>query len=514
MNKPQASWLTRLTHNRAQRRQRRREQLLSRLTDGQYTEILEGMQEATNWLLERTKEDLTWKRLSGGAQQSRTDVHDREETMVWSRWAFKGGDPYIKRCVWCITEFCFGNGIDGPLGEDIQMLEDFWKNDRNQQVMFSTRAQYKRSNQLLVDGELFLVLFTAPDGTVQVRPLEPLIITDIIAHPDDPTIPLYYKREIQEQKWDASLHKFVPVGSDKKVVYYPDWQNDEDSNEHEDPLRAEMAGRLAGDDICILHVPLNTVEDAAFGIPETAASLKWAVQTKEIAEDQATISRMTAALMILARVQGSQQDIDGLVDQIKSMTGGEQPPPVAGSMNMFSPAIDLQVNRALSNASDARVNSRLMRMALTAGMGLTLHYASDPENANLATATSMELPVMRHMTAYQALWVGIYSDLFRFVLRKAKVIEEPDWELPVPRMIEPDITGTAGAIDKAYTGGLILPEHASTAYLNILGFDYVGREVERVLKYREQQEAEAMEEYGEILDEEEEEEEEGPEETE
>ena len=112
-------------------------------------------------------------------------------------------------------------------------------------------------------------------------------------------------------------------------------------------------------------------------------------------------------------------------------------------------------------------------------MGVGLHYLADPENAALATTRSMELPILRRCQAYQALWVEIYRCLFKFVLEHAG--KDPlavQYELPVPRMVEPDIQGVSNAIATLYDRHLLTPEQAGARGLELLGFDDVGREIE------------------------------------
>ena len=114
-------------------------------------------------MLARFKEDR-----EEGWEELGADTSDLAGMRKKTRAAFAGSDSFIKGATLLMTYFCFGQGIDGPVAgtdengepdEKVQTaLDAFWMSPDNQQTMFSTAAQHRRSNQLLLDGNVFVML--------------------------------------------------------------------------------------------------------------------------------------------------------------------------------------------------------------------------------------------------------------------------------------------------------------------------------------------------------------------
>ena len=453
-----------------------RTRALNWLSGGDFSAAMNGLREASDLLLERYKEDAQWLNLTADTDSDKPG--ERAQIRDLARWAFNGGEAFVKAAVWLKTAFTFGNGIDGPVVPEkdpaYDVLMDFWHEPRNQGSMFSTGRQYERSNQLLVDGDLFLLVFTKPDP-IQVRRILPEVVTDVIRDPDDTSRPLYYVTEADTLVYSGGA---LSSAGDKKKRYYPDILNDQGAD---DPLRDEISPEPDGH---MLHVPLNRIT-GYYGTSEAAASLNWFMRAKRIATDQATVSRATAALMNLLTITGSSTNVANVAAQFIASSSGEgddathHAPPLPGAMNVMNEAAALEVNRKTTQGSDANTNSRLMMKPAAAGFGMTLHYLADPENANLATTKSMELPVLKMMTVYQALWIDTYRQLCDFALQQKGIKpRDSEYDIPVPRMIEPEIEGVAKAVLDGYAEGILTRDQAATRLLTVLGVDDIGKELE------------------------------------
>ncbi|KKL10172.1 hypothetical protein LCGC14_2558520, partial [marine sediment metagenome] len=85
-------------------------------------------------------------------------------------------------------------------------------------------------------------------------------------------------------------------------------------------------------------------------------------------------------------------------------------------------------------------------LMVCSAVNIMLHYFGDPSTGNLATATAMELPMLKAFLAYQTLWTGVYEDLDTIVLDQAEFkgdrFVDRDW----PPIIEADISVLATAI--------------------------------------------------------------------
>lgn len=467
---------------------------LNLLTGGDYErqqtavrDVIRSFREASNWLQQRAQEDAGWQKL---ADDTTGEGIELAKKIAWSRSMFKR-DPFAKRMVFSKTEFCFCSGIDGPRGKRkprtegddgqqqnpaLQLLMDFWNDQGNQAAMFKAPMQVQRSNQLQLDGNLFLKLFVPASGPVRVRRYGTLLVNRIITDPNDASRPLYYASKIAEMQWDAGEAELEPTGQ-AKWEYYRDINN---TNPAEDPLHGLIP---AEDDVYMMHVTMNCTDDGGFGEPELITSLKWLQANKAIAEDQATISRATAALMNMLSAETTDEGaLDSLARSLRSVTDADPDTPLAGSVNVLSEGLDLKTGRASTNAGDAWQNGRMMRMAAGVGGGLPMHFMGDPENANLATSKSMELPTLKCLETYQTLWRSVYGDLFNFALLQAGYNPaDVDYDIPMPHFVEEDIEAVAATVFDALDRGLLTEDQAAQRIMELLKLDDIPARLEELL---------------------------------
>lgn len=446
---------------------------------------LMSLMESGDFRLERAKEDATWHNLSRAAVDG--SQLPRMEKIAWARAAFLT-EAFAKRGVLLKTDFCFGSGIDGPRGKQkhgepvhpgVQVILDFWNDRSNQATMFSAPMQSLRSSQLLVDGGLFLLLFVGADG-VKVRRLGSTLVQKIIADPDDATRPLYYavpKRKFNFDAKQAALVQDTAVSGE--WIYYRDFRNT-------DPAQDPLYGQCEADpDVYLMHVSINSIGDCDFGESDVITSLKWLQAAKQVAEDQGTISRASAALMNrLAVKTKNEAALAGLARSLRSTTeAGGPKPPLPGSINVESEGAELKSQRASTNATDAWQDGRSMRLPAAVGMGLPLHYLGDPENASLATARVMDTPTLKMLEAYQTLWRSLYCDLFSFVLEQRGVDPQTvKYDIPMPAFSEPEIAEVATAVLDAKDAGLITKTQAAQRMMELLGFDDIPERLEELLQ--------------------------------
>ena len=438
--------------------------------------------------IERLKEDVGWLRI--GESQG---TQDRQKVRNVCRYEFQRGNPFVKGAIKLMTEFCFEQGVDGPASDDKKIqdaLTTFWSAPDNQESLFATVAQHRASNQLLVDGDYFIMVRTGGEvgKHTAVRYMPASYVIDIITDPLDVTRVLYYKCAVPSLKWDSETDSQKP-SDDRKVVFYRDIYNIDEKN---DALFTYLGAR-AEKDAFLQHITVNAIEAADFGWPEPAVSLPWFQMHKETAQDQATTSKATAALMTILKVDASSSAIDTLRDELRDRgqyADGEANENVTAQINLMNQQAELSVNRASSRAGEAEANSRMFRMAGDVGVGLPLHYQGDPDNAGLATARTMDRPTLVHMRAYQSVWIDAYRKLFDFVLLRANIKPPYQYDIPAPRIARQDISEAGPFIIDAYDHGLLTRGQASSSSLDILGFDDIAREQEALEEEMEAEEAE------------------------
>jgi hypothetical protein len=95
-----------------------------------------------------------------------------------------------------------------------------------------------------------------------------------------------------------------------------------------------------------------------------------------------------------------------------------QPPPRPGSIFNENEAHTLQPLSLNSGGPGAQADAQIVRAPLSAASGFGQHYLGDASNANLATATTLELPALMQVGA----WQESFEQLYRWFLDR--VIEE------------------------------------------------------------------------------------------
>ena len=479
-------------------------------------QMVKVVQESFDWMIKRAQEDVTWLKLAANSRAAST--LPREVKLEWCRTSYLT-DSFAKRSVQVPSEFAFGSGVNGPIGrigvdvatEDeapLQLLRSFWHSKLNQKLMFSLPMLLLRSAQLLVDGSAFFKMFPdQPNGKpMQIRRYPTGLVDHIVSHPEDSSRPMYYACKVVEREFDENSANYLDHGT-WHWEYVRDCSN---TDENDDPLYAQLAGNLReynNDEVFMLHISINNIEDCEFGEPDIITSLKWLAGNKMISEDQATISRASAALMnILQTKTTGQNALAGLQQQIESTTSdgstvASPRPPMPGGVNIMSDGLEMKSNRVTTQAQDAWQNSRLMRIPAAAGVGLALHFLADPENASLATTTSMELPILRHLEAYQSIWRSAYREMCDFALTWAGYDpEEVLYDIPMPQILESDIAKVAAAIIDGEASGFLTLDQAAQRFMEVLNLDNIPDRLKELKQELEQKAKQAEEELSQQLE--------------
>ncbi len=449
--------------------------------------------------LEQVKESSAqgWVKMEGGRAQTNLDT-----IRANCRQMYQYTDPLLKGAVNTITKFVFQQGVDGPTSEDEStqaVLDALWNAPDNQQTMYSTIAQYLRSTQLLLDGNLFVMLRTTPpskDLAVRYFPVE--YIADIITDPLDGTRVLYYKAVVPVLAWEAKEQRYNQGGT--KTIFYRDMFNTDTDN---DPLEGRL--KNVEENCWLQHIAINAVDDAGFGIPEPATSMEWFTQHKKLAQNQAALSMARAAIAVQLKAAATPAQLATLKTAIEARSqntaSGDQEN-LAGQINVLSENTDLSQQAFGTGASEAWTNSRIFRITALAGMGgIPLHYESDPENATKATATMMERPAFETFRNFQSIWTDAYRKQCDFALAFAG-IEDPLYDIPMPPLVAMDVAAVGGAVLDATDVGVLMQRQASAWFLNALGFDDVPAELAAIDKEQEELEGEEAPEPAEVIEEE------------
>lgn len=401
------------------------------------------------------------------------------------------------------SEYCFGGGLECPAVADealAQHLADWWWYQPNQEAAFSMPSQRRLSASMLVDGSLYLALFAATrTRPLGVRVMDPLEFSGVVTHPDDKSKILYHVRKHRPGKLDRNTGRMV-YDAPEQVTYYPDVDSldPRSMREFPDPYAADADGlgglpvakeQESGQPIAILRVCMGDLAASDRGQGIMRPMMDWELRILRMAEDQAIISAATAALMNEITVKGGASAVAAVTSHFGQDTASPTTyPSNTGDFNVHNEAVKMDISRAPTGAYEARQNWRMMAMPMVAIGGVALHYIGDPENANLATASSMEGPILKHFLGYQGLWGYVNRRLAQEALVPWTGREEQvDITVPMPELVVEDMLDNMQAIALMQDKGWATDEQAAREAWSARGAADVEAEVATAMEGATQQ---------------------------
>lgn len=336
-------------------------------------------------------------------------------------------DVLVNRSVGVWTDYGFGEDValtvtaegESKEGECQALWDAFWTDPENEPI-FGARHLQELSNQLLVDGELFMALFASKtagsvigDGKVIVRLVPTEQITELVAPPDDNATPGYFKRA------------YLDANGSQVTIYYPNLQASAARRKRARDL-LPSGSRFAederpGTDVCMLQVPFKLINGRGWPLP--SASYRWAEEYTQFLRDRAAINRAINAYTSKAKVKGGTRGVAAVKAAFASTIGQgtygyeTNPPAGAGSTLITNEAVDWQRLPMASGASDARVDGMALLSEYAAGVALPPFLLGRTDTMqNRATADTSLQPTLRAWNRYQTFWASIFTDLCNYVL--------------------------------------------------------------------------------------------------
>lgn len=399
--------------------------------------------------LELALEDRDWIGGLGGMASEKwtSDLQPQQRRlliersrMYWHR------DPLAHQAVRLWTDYCFGDvGMTFEVTNRNlkKQLEGFVDDPRNR-MYFSPYGQKRLSNKLLVDGDLFMAIFE--DGTV--RAFDPLQMT-LVKDPDDEDIVLGYQRVTQSGK----------------TLYYSDWAYVDRADELQDPKTINMYNSLTTppsrtpikveQDVVIYRLPFDPLGLYGNGLLNTSTA--WSSSHRRFMQARVNLLEALSKIAYKLTVKGGANAVQAAKVKLQStmVDGGttngveRNPPATSSSTYIGNAGADLQQMPRATGAGDAKGDSDNLKLMVSSGTGIMLHYFGDPSTGNLATATAMELPMLKQFGSYQVLWKGALKDMFAILSGKKPT--ELQATINLPEILDPDLQ-KLGAFLQQLTG--------------------------------------------------------------
>lgn len=382
-----------------------------------------------------TLEDAGWINLSGATGEVITSSERITNIKLSRLYALK--DPMGKQAIRLWTDYTFGSGITWQSEDDAvtKVLESFWDSKANKNIL-SARGQRKSSDKLLIDGEVFFAIFLGAKGEAKIRHIDPLEITEIITNPEDIEDIRYYRRQ-----WSD------PQGKPHDTIY-------RSSTNIKDEATPDMYGKSVSktDDALIYHLTYNTITQR--GNPLLLPALIWMKYNTRFLASRIAIMLALAKFAWRTKVKGGQT----AVDAIKAKTHDKEI--AAGAHLVENLGSDTIPIKTETGAQGAYQDGRMIKLQIAAAVGIPEQYFGDISIGNLATAKTVELPMMKMFQSYQAIWNGTYQDIDEIVLQHNKI--NPDkWyvDRDFPKISPTDVIEGATALMNIIN---VMPELASS----------------------------------------------------
>lgn len=455
-------------------------------------------------IAERALEDLGWVGLNGNSSEtSQTAAKESYELMVKRSRLSYITNPLTAQAVNLTTFYTFGSGLQAPKvkegNEEVQSLIDkFWKDPDNKLCLTESEAQLKLSNKLQYDGELAFVLQVDTDGSVYVRLIDPLSIASVIFDNKDTMRPMFYKRlkkgSLTEYEYIPDIDNGVAVLKDaggdfltKWSVKLGDW-----GIKPEDVMQNSF----------VFHVKTNNDILDVRGIPDVWRALGFLESNRKINSDMATFINAQSQYAVKKKVQGTKAQVNAMASRLRQDPNTLRNPSYqAGSTLVQNSLVDTEMVALPSSTGQLfEVGIRRTLLMVASNFGIMEHYFGDPGTGNLATATAMELPMLKKFMARQKMWESIFARIINFQLDMAIVhtrtgavelneirnrvvikndFEDREFDIDFPPILDKDVKMLVDAYATAKKEGLMPIETAQRMFLIAAGVNNIEEEMEK-----------------------------------
>jgi hypothetical protein len=372
----------------------------------------------------RQIEDLNWNNLSTD-RPAYDMVYDDRKRLITRIRLYRRRSPLAKQGANLLQHYVLGQGVSlkaNNKAKVARLVDEFWEDPVNQAVFTSHQSQKEAIDQLFTDGDLFIVMFPDPeDGTLHLGLVDAINCDDIITDPDNGRVALWYKVRQPDTRYDFGSGTYA-MYTTSEFVYYRDWRNADDEGDNGRKKFMPPTNMIA--DGLMYHVRIN--RRGKFGESELATAVDWLKSHKDFMEDRASLNRAAAQIAWKKKRKGSAADIRSEVERLQSsmvnnIARYESNPPFASASTIVeNEGTSIDWVKTDTGGGNALADERILRMMAGAGMGgIPNHYFGDEANANLATATAMELPLLKTYEDWQRLWGDVISDVIQFMLSTA-----------------------------------------------------------------------------------------------
>lgn len=367
-------------------------------------------------------EDQGWRRL-GAAAETSFDRAGLDQIAANCR-VMAVASPTIKRGLSVRAGYVWGGGVavDARDPDVAAVVAGFWDDPSNQAALTSSLAQEENERVLGTDGNFFLALFTnRATGRVQVRSTPFSEVRDVITNPEDRDDPWFYLREYTTTVVEAGYQPGATrTRPETRRVLHP-------AVGYRPRSRPRMIdGVPVMWDAPMLHVPVNRLDGAKWGVPDAYASLPWARAYEGFLTDWAKLVKSLSRFAW--RVSGDKaskasraaQRVRAALPQPGSLPAPGAGGSDAGAAAVYGPGASLEAIPKTGATIDSESGRPLAAM-VAAGLGLPVTMLlSDPGTTGArAVAETLDRPMRNEMSLRRSLWSAVLSTVLAYAVDQA-----------------------------------------------------------------------------------------------
>lgn len=433
-----------------------------------------------------------WTQVGGSGADGLLGI-DRREVNNQVRYYFNT-DPVMHHLIQLENSYIFSRGVSVKAKDpDIDTwMQRFWRHPHNRASLTTAAAQHELNTELQIEGELFFIFYTSTlTGQVTVSTLPSTQVTRVVGARGNPKLQLYYEANFINPEGRSESYRVL----DYRLA---------------DLSRKLSRPSFAADntEVAIMQVTRETIQGR--GISPKRTSLRWIKALVGFMEDRAVITLAGSTFAFKQKIKGNRQALELAIARMGAYANklkydkGEQERRQGGNTIIENEATNLEQMKFDTMAGNAYQDKRMFAQMAGIGAGVFEHYLGDPSTGNLATATAMELPMLKQFEFGQQFWGDVLGEIFNFVVLqgirygklggKAEVTTDPSGSYPMyavepmrgveltveaifPPIVQKDVAVQANAIAQiataeATTGQQILPpEKKAEVAINLFGGD-------------------------------------------
>lgn len=335
-------------------------------------------------------------------------------------WKMFYHDPMVSHACNLHASYVFGNGAqllsNDPSGKMQDLIDSFLSSPGNSSILARSNAQHKLMRQRLLDGEIYFLFFVSKvTGSVEVRVGNPREFKQTITMQGDESRPESYERCYKQRTFDYVKEEWVE--GDEIKVYLPDFRV---AKFDHSKYQAKM-GLDANTLIYVYHVLSNDFNKR--GLTHFSTAIPWLKAYKGTLEDQIMLSIARSTFAFEAKIKGDKRAVDRALEQFSDYSAldgrfgdGLKERRTGGNTLFSNENFEYTPIANPQDASNFYQESRVLKQQVGIGLGgIFEHYFGDPSTGNLATATAMELPMLKVFEAEQQFWRDVLTDVLWFV---------------------------------------------------------------------------------------------------